>query len=153
MKQDNPLVIIYALCFMLILFLISACKEPYREYFIGKWTSSDYETELYINSDSSFIAKNFIINTVDDKTKRIDGKGIWRVFKFNNAFRLELIFYEPEIDCNIYFDHRDNTYKKQLHGEELFIERQVFFGLNKPWYCYQAIGNEGNEKRLVFKKD
>ena len=102
MKQDNPLVIIYALCFMLILFLISACKEPYREYFIGRWTSSDYETELYINSDSSFIAKNFIINTVDDKTKRIDGKGIWRVFKFNNAFRLELIFYEPEIDCNIY---------------------------------------------------
>ena len=110
MKQDNPLVIIYTLCFMLILFLISACKEPYREYFIGKWTSSDYETELYIKSDSSFIAKNFIIN-------------------------------------------RDSTYKKQLHGEELFIERQVFFGLNKPWYCYQAIGNEGNEKRLVFRKD
>ena len=24
---------------------------------------------------------------------------------------------------------------------------------NKPWYCYQAIGNEGDEKRLVFKKD
>ncbi|AEW20914.1 hypothetical protein BFO_1868 [Tannerella forsythia 92A2] len=40
-----------------------------------------------------------------------------------------------------------------MHGEELFIERQVFFGLNKPWYCYQAIGNEGNEKRLVFRKD
>ena len=107
----------------LLLFLISACKEPYREYFIGKWTSSDYETELYIKSDSSFIAKNFIINTVDDKTKRIDGKGIWRVIKFSKTFRLELIFYEPEIDCNIYFDHRDSTYKKQLHGEENISHR------------------------------
>ena len=121
MKQDNPLVITYALCFMLILFLISACKEPYREYFIGKWTSSDYETELYIKSDSSFIAKNFIINTVDDKTKRIDGKGIWRVIKFSKTFRLELIFYEPEIDCNIYFDHRDSMYKKQYDYPYLYL--------------------------------
>lgn len=153
MERNNPMVIIYKLSFMLILFFISSCKEPHKEYFIGKWTSSDCETVLHIKSDGSFVTEKFIINTVNDKTKRIDGKGMWRIFKFSNTFRLELIFYEPEIDCNIYFDYRDNTYKKQLHSEELFIGRHIFFGLNKPWYCYQVIGNEDNEKWVVFTKN